>query len=295
MAPLLNSVVINPECNFVAQPDYPLPVHDRGVQYGQGLFETIRVVKGNAPLLQWHLRRAIQGLERLGLPADEAVIRGWFAEIVATLTDVDGGVKVMLTAGSGGAGYRNPEQFQLRCRYTVLPLPQEIETQRRSGVALWRCEYRLPSNPPLAGIKHLNRLDQLMARSCWQDKNYAEGLVLNQTGDIIEATAANLFVYSAGEWLTPILDLCGVSGVMRDFLLAELLPSLGFTARETRLTAEQLEESEEIFICNALRGVIPVVGLSSGKQWPIGEQTSRVCEALAQALPGYSMESRRSD
>ncbi len=295
MAPLLNSAVVDPECNFVAQPNYPLPLNDRGVQYGQGLFETIRVVSGDAPLLQWHLRRAISGLQQLGLAPDEAIIRGWFEEIIGTLTGVDGVVKVMLTAGSGGAGYRSPELFQLRCRYTILPLPQEIEAQRRSGVALWCCEYRLPSNPALAGIKHLNRLDQLMARSCWQDDHYAEGLVLNQAGDIIEATAANLFVYSAGEWLTPILDQCGVSGVMRDFLLAELLPSLGFTTRESRLTAEQLEESEEVFICNALRGVIPVVGLSSGKQWPIGEQTLRVCDALSQALPGYQMEAVGSD
>lgn len=275
---------------FVAQPDHPLPLDDRGLQYGHGLFETVRVVDGIAPLFERHLQRALSGLAQLQLPADESQLRNWFSQILTSCSAHSGVVKILLTAGSGGVGYSSPAQFNLRCRYSLLPLPATAAAERQHGVQLWRCSYRLPHNPALAGVKHLNRLDQLLARSQWPTGQYGEGLLQCQSGAVVEATAANLFLYRDGQWRTPLIDRCGVRGVLRDYLLQQLLPSMALAVSEERVTEGQLQAAEEVFICNALRGVVPVTGLSSGERWPLGERTAQLSSALAQALPGYAVE-----
>ncbi len=279
-----------PDSDNRAASSAPLPLDDRGLQYGHGLFETVRVVNGVAPLLERHVARAADGLQRLAVPVDELTLRGWFAAAVDAVAGGSGALKVVVTAGSGGAGYRAPAQWAPRCRYRLLPLPEGAAVQRRDGVRLWRCDYQLPINPPLAGIKHLNRLDQLLARAEWHDPAYAEGLVCSRAGDVVEATAANLFVRTASGWVTPPIDRCGVRGVMRDYLIDELFPACGVAVAERSVALEELQAASELLACNALRGIVPVVGLNSGEQWPVGDQTRQLQRSLAAALPGYSLE-----
>ena len=292
MQPPLISHMPDLGCDFVARPDHPLPLDDRGLQYGHGLFETVRMVSGVAPLFERHLQRAIDGLAQLQIIADEGVVRDWFSQIVAQCSGFDGLLKIILTAGSGGAGYRSPAQFTPRCRYTLLPLPADLDAHRQRGIALWRCAYRLPHNPRLAGFKHLNRLDQLLARSEWSGGEFVDGLVQSESGDCIESTAGNLFIYTGEQWQTPRLDRCGVRGVMRDYLIDQLLPANGYRVAVVRLSLEQLSAAKELFFCNSVRGIVPVVALSSGQQWPLGEQTAKLAKALAAALPGYPVAGR---
>jgi 4-amino-4-deoxychorismate lyase len=273
----------------------PLPLDDRGVAYGHGLFETMQLVDGTAPLLEQHIQRAQAGLCQLLLTVDEPTLRGWFASAVAASAGFSGVLKVIITAGSGGAGYAAPAHYSPRCRYTLQAVPAGVAEQRRDGIALWRCAYRLPINPPLAGVKHLNRLDQLLARAEWQERQYAEGLVCSAEGDIVEATAANIFIRAAHGWVTPRIDRCGVRGVMRDYLLGELFPALGWPVTECPITESDLAGAGEIFVCNAVRGIVPVVGLNSGEQWPIGTQTRRLQERLAAAVGGYEWESSSAE
>jgi len=288
-------VMSHPDSDNSAASSAPLPLDDRGLQFGHGLFETVRVVDGVAPLLERHIARAAEGLQRLALPVDEVTLRGWFGAAVAAAQGGSAALKVIVTAGGGGAGYCAPAQWSPRCRYRLMPLPAGVAEQRRDGVRLWRCRYQLPINPPLAGIKHLNRLDQLLARAEWHDPAYAEGLVCSRAGDVVEATAANLFVRTASGWVTPLTDRCGVRGVMRDYLLDELFPAHGVAVAERAVAASELQAASELLVCNALRGIVPVVGLNSGEQWPVGEQTRQLQRGLAAALPGYRLEGGDED
>lgn len=253
-----------------------LSVSDRGLSYGDGLFETMRVAQGRIALLDYHLVRLRRGLDALRMAVDLAAV---VAEISATAQHLDRGViKLTLTRGSGQRGYAIPSAAQPTriCQgFAEVNYPRE---NARTGVRLFECRTRLAMQPLLAGIKHLNRLEQVLARSEWSDSAYAEGLVRDIQGNVIECTMSNLFLLHGDCWVTPELGNCGVQGVMRDYLIDQLEQS-GNPVEVRPVDIATLRRSSELFCCNSLYGVWPVIGLADAT-WSVGPRT-RQAQALA--------------
>ncbi|MET0065501.1 MAG: aminodeoxychorismate lyase [Candidatus Thiodiazotropha sp.] len=233
-----------------------VPVTDRGLQYGDGLFETIAVLEGCMPLWSRHMARLQRGEERLGFPiTDKHLLE---REAKQLCVGVERGiVKIILTRGSGGRGYRPPTASQPRRILGLHPWPEYPPAWYRNGVRVRVCETRLSRQPRLAGIKHLNRLEQVLARDEWDDPEIAEGLMFDDLGNLICGTQSNLFVLHGNDLLTPDLSQSGVAGVMRELVLASAA-GLGLIARQVRLRVEDLENADGLFLTNAVWGVCPV-------------------------------------
>ncbi len=239
-------------------PQYSLPIADRGLAYGDGVFETFRVIDGEALLFNRHWTRLNESLKRLNipLPLSEAELKKGFRTVIAERMGV---AKLIVTRGCGGRGYQIPDKTDSQWVLQGFPLPEVQPDHYLKGVSVRSCQTRLSEQPLLAGMKHLNRLEQVMARSEWQDE-YFDGLMFSCSGVLIEATMANLFVIRGSELLTPRLDRCGVRGVMRDAVLSAGDTGLpGITVcNESKLDTDALLGSDAIFICNSVRGIIPV-------------------------------------
>lgn len=255
-----------------------LSVQDRGLAYGDGLFETIRVTRGVATLRDYHLRRLVRGAQRLRIALDVALVA---QEVDAFAAQMDAGVlKLIITRGESQRGYAIPELQQITRILQAAPTPSYPQQHAQQGIILYPCATRLGQQPLLAGLKHLNRLEQVLARSEWQDAAYAEGLMCDLAGNPIEGTMSNIFMYIDGCWVTPALDQCGVAGVMRDFLMDELAREQPLSVRP--LSSNELLSADEVFCCNSVFGVWPVIGLGAHR-WPVGTHT-RIAQALAEQV-----------
>ena len=260
-----------------------MPADDRGIAYGDGLFETMRIHAGQVPWWDAHWARLQRGGQhlRMVLP-DEGQVRG---EAAALFADRAGGVlKLIVTRGSGGRGYA-PTNTQPNWTLSRHPLPTPSP---RDGLTLRWCTMRLAIQPALAGIKHCNRLEQVLARAEWNDPAASgpdadEGLMRSSEGDVVCATAANLFVLRESRWLTPKIDRCGVEGICRGQLLQLL------DAREVRLSVADIETADAVFLCNAVRGILGVSRLGS-RSWPPHPVVVEARRLLARIHPGFSID-----
>ena len=231
-----------------------LSVFDRGLAYGDGLFETIRVVDCEPRLLDAHMKRLADGCQRLAIKIDTECIVDEARALCLRAGD-DNVLKIIVTRGEGGA-YRAPDDVQSNRILTTMrrePWSAECYTD---GVDVKVCAHRLPDNPALAGIKHLNRLDQVIARGEWGDE-YAEGLMLDAAGRVIEGTMSNVLLRCGDKLLTPRLDRAGVAGVMRARVMERLAESKT-KVEEGELGVSALFEADGVFVCNSLIGVCPV-------------------------------------
>jgi len=254
-----------------------LPVTDRGLAYGDGLFETIAVRQGQMALLERHLQRLAEGARRLRLPLDLALVR---AELLAFASELGNGVaKLIVTRGDGLRGYAPPADAHCRRILSGNPSPAYPARNRLDGIRLYPCTTRLAEQPLLAGLKHLNRLEQVLARAEWQDPACAEGLMCDSGGRVIEGVFSNLFVVRSGELLTPSLARCGVAGVMRAEILARAAAA-GMTTRVVDLDYAALLAADEVFLCNSQYGIWPVIVLDS-HSWPMGKLTRKLQGLLA--------------
>lgn len=254
---------------------------DRGLNYGDGLFETLRIHGGQPLWWEAHWERLCHGAQVLGIatPDPTAVLAA--CRPLLTLRG-DGVLKLLLTRGSGGRGYAPPEPAQPQMWVSLHPLPPPLPA---GGLHLRWCTLRLGIQPLLAGIKHCNRLEQVLARAECSDPAIHEGLLCDALGAPTCATAANLFVLRDGRWLTPLLDHAGVAGICRQWLLAHGI------GHECRLRREDVDDADAIFLCNAVRGILPVARLDSRVFAPHPE-VRHVAHLLAHAEPAFAaMES----
>ena len=236
-----------------------VPVWDRGFSYGDGLFETV-LVDGGAPCL-WtrHLTRLAHGCARLGIRAPPP--GPLEAQVRTLLRGSEAGVlKVLVTRGTGGRGYRPPEDQRPCLALLLYPVPVWPGDWGTRGVALRYCVTRASENRSLAGIKHLNRLDSVLARAEWAAPHLAEGLLLREDGHLVGGTMSNLFLWTGTTLLTPVLDRAGIAGTVRALTL-ELAAGLGIDCRECDLRPAQLGTARGLFLTNALIGVWPVARL----------------------------------
>jgi 4-amino-4-deoxychorismate lyase len=249
-------------------------VEDRGLQYGDGAFETALLAHGRVRFLEQHLRRLALGCERLGIVApDPALLR---SEVQRLSGSVERAVlKVIVTRGIGPRGYRPSAGGNTTRIVALYPAPGLSPTTR---LALRWCETRLGRNARLAGIKHLNRLEQVLAQAEWEDETIVDGLMLDTEGELVSGTASNVFLVREGMLVTPDLRFCGVLGVMR----AEVLRAareLGIAVSEEPLWPHDVEAASEVFITNAVRGIRSVTELGA-LRWTGAHVADRLRQAL---------------
>ncbi len=255
-------------------------VEGRGFAYGDGVFETMRAIGGSIPWWPGHRARLALGAARLRIPLPaaacmETALHDWLSQ------HRDAVIKLIVTRGSGGRGYSPaldaPPVWALLA--SALPAPT-----RPGGLALRWCETRLAQQPLLAGIKHGNRLEQILARAEWHDPDIDEGLMRDTDGHVVAATAANLFVLREGHWWTPPVDRCGIAGICRSWALR------AFAASERRLNADEVESADALVLCNAVRGILPVARLGD-RIWAPHPAVADARRRLAAAHPAFAIDS----
>jgi 4-amino-4-deoxychorismate lyase len=235
---------------------------DRGLQYGDGVFETMRICGSRPRLLEYHLDRLYAGCRRLGIAGPSRPSLRLELERVAALRD-EGILKLIVTRGVGRRGYR-PTGAEHHTRILSLhSLPKGSLAQSASPVRVRVCATRLGLNPRLAGLKTLNRLESVMARAEWRDVRIWEGLMQDEEENFVCGTMSNLFIKRGRSLMTPLLDRCGVAGVMRRWIM-ETAGQLRLRAIERRLRWRDLQEAEEVFMSNSLAGARSVSLLQKG-------------------------------
>lgn len=249
----------------------------RAVHYGDGVFETIRVRDGIPEYLERHRLRLQAGAERLQLAFSDW--SGLEAELQQRAGELCHGViKVILSREGGSRGYRISADQGVICIVSTHPLPVYPREYTNQGVRVRICDLRLGLQPRLAGIKHLNRLEQVMARAEWEQQ-YAEGLLLDCQERLVGGTMSNLFIVRDGDVYTPPLDNCGVAGTMRSVLL-DLAVASGLRVSRQALTLRDLESAQEVFLCNSLIGIWPVVSIVDQLEFVVGPLTQGLQRAL---------------
>jgi len=261
------------------EPGDSISVLDRGFQYGDGLFETMALVKG-APLL-WdrHMQRLFHGAARLGIDAPPESLLRHEAEQLGR--GVERAVlKIILTRGVSGRGYAPDKQAQPTRTVSLSPWPDYPVAQRAHGVAAQFCRTMISRNQATAGIKHLNRIEQVLARA-ELEQDCREGLMCDEFGRVIEGTMTNLFIVSRDSLLTPDLSHSGVEGVMRGLVL-ERAVELSLETRVTDIDKSDVLQADEVFLTNCLIGLWPVRRIEA-KEYPLGRITQRIQEAIVDA------------
>lgn len=263
------------------QPSACLALADRGLAYGDGLFETIKVRHGRAILLERHLARLQEGCQRLAIPCDLSLLR---QEILAYMQQLGDGVcKLILTRGSGQRGYSAPQPCFPQRILQAGSLPQWPVAHREEGICLFPCQLRLSQQPALAGLKHLNRLEQVLARAEWADPHYAEGVLLDQQDRVVDGVFSNIFMVQGQQLITADLSRCGVAGVMRAELLARA-QAAGIAVVVRDISLAEFLQADEVFTCNSLYGIWPVREYAA-QHWSVGPLTRRL-QKLIEDLVG---------
>ncbi|MFZ2404061.1 MAG: aminodeoxychorismate lyase [Methylobacter sp.] len=235
-----------------------IEISDRGFQYGDGLFETIEVRDGQPVFLERHLERLKSGCHRLYIPFPGAKLLSLEAkELCRRWPTARAVLKIIITRGSGGRGYRQPEIIQATRVLSLHPYPDYPETYREQGIVARFCDTRLGLNPTLAGIKHLNRLEQVMARAEWTDTAIQEGLMLDVNDHVIEGTMTNLFYIKNNSLYTAALAQTGVAGIMRSIIMT-ISADRGLSVIEHVFTKDELLSADEAFVCNSIIGIWPI-------------------------------------
>ncbi len=240
---------------------------DRGLNYGDGLFETLAVCNGVPLCWNQHISRLGMGCGRLKIPCPPDALL--FEEATRVCGGLALGVlKILITRGTGSRGYRIPDAVTPSRILSTHPWPDFSVSQGLNGVAATVCETRLGNNPALAGIKHLNRLEQVLARSEWSDPGIAEGLMLDTEGRVIEGTMSNLFLVTQDRLLTPDLAKAGVAGIMRELVMLEAA-RLAVAVGVASVTLADVRNADELFLSNSLFGIWPIRSLD-GRAYRVG-------------------------
>ncbi|MEM8501423.1 MAG: aminodeoxychorismate lyase [Pseudomonadota bacterium] len=233
-----------------------ISIQDRGLLYGQTLFETIAVVDQQPLLLGPHLQRLQSGCDALQIGLDSDLLTKEVTEFCQQQDAEKWVLRVTLSMGVGGRGYKNPdapEPVRILSRHSYPDHPSELWEQ---GITLGLVDVRLARQPLLAGIKHGNRLEQIIARSQWQS-GWHEALVRDDQDHVIEGTQSNLFIRNGEQISTPDLRNCGVAGVMREQVL-QIANKIGASTRIVSLSSADIIAADEVFLSNSLVGVWPV-------------------------------------
>jgi 4-amino-4-deoxychorismate lyase len=240
-----------------------LDVNDRGLAYGDGLFTTAKIVKGKIELLDQHLKRLFQGCSKLfiNLPAIYSTTEKLSAELTSIAKRYNLAViKIIITAGSGGRGYSRIglKQDSTNVIIRVFDFPQYYNELATSGIILGVSKQQLAISPMLGGVKHLNRLEQVLLRKELDLREEDDLVVLNAEEQVVEVTSANIFYWSNNKLYTPDVSRSGVDGLMRQFIMIQYYNFYKTEVIVTDTKLSHLDQADEIFTCNSITGILPV-------------------------------------
>ncbi len=234
---------------------------NRGFAYGDGIFRTMRLLNGELQDWPLHYQTLVADCSKIHIvcPSAELLMQE-FKHLMASAEDADlssGIVKVIITRGDGARGYAPPAICEPTRVLILSTLPVYPPAIYDVGVALYTCQTRLASQPLLAGIKHLNRLENVLARAELKDPRFFDGVLRDYDDHVIEAVSGNLFIHKDGLVMTPALEQCGVAGVMRQKIL-DWYKTQGQTVVSTSLLMENLLTADAVVVANSVYGVLQV-------------------------------------
>ncbi len=246
---------------------------DRGLAYGDGLFETLRVENRRAVFAEAHFSRLASSVAALDIPLQMAELQADFLRFLAACP-ASCVTKIIVTRGSSGRGYLPAAETRPTVIFSAHALPSHPESFQSHGVVADISGLRLGLQAMLAGHKHLNRLEQVMLRREQALLSVDEMLVCDLDGHVVEGVSSNVFLVKDGQLGTPLLDRAGVRGVMRGEVMAQAA-QLGMAVTESRYATDAFLSADEVFFCNSVNGIWPVRRLP-GRQWQPGPVTRRL-------------------
>lgn len=249
---------------------------DRGLAYGDGVFRTLRTAGGRPLWWADHHAKLAADCAALGLDCPDAHLL--HDEICRVAGQGEGVVKIILTRGAGARGYAPPRGEPVTRIVMAAPLPPHARADAPEAVTARWCSLRLAHQPRLAGIKHLNRLENVLARAEWDDPAILEGILCDADGMLVGGVMSNVFWVADGVLHTPDVSTCGVAGVARARLL-RVAGRLGLATRIGRFPPAVILAAEEVMICNSVLGVRRVASLDDAR-WPPAGWTARLNTAL---------------
>ena len=276
--PMLNSIVNGHVSSVIS-------IQDRGFNYGDGVFETIAFIEQNLVFWKEHYQRLQLGCNALGIicPSEESLKKDIKKLCESVQEKQNYVVKVIVTRGDSERGYKVNNEIETNVIALSSTFPSYPNEFWINGIAVKHCKTKLSLQKQLAGIKHLNRLEQVLARREWDDE-YQEGLLSDDHGHLIEGVMSNVFIVKDNSVLTPLIDNAGVNGIMRNAVL-NLCESNGIIAKEAKLTYESVLDADEVFLTNSLVGIWPVTTIDK-QSFSIGDCTKNLMQLL---LKEYSI------
>jgi len=255
-----------------------ISIRDRGLLYGDGVFRTIRASQGHA--LHWplHYLKLQHDCAALGISCPDFALLSRELDELA-LMQPECVIKLIVTRGSGTRGFAPNILGEATRIWDVSTCPKFPKDWTDNGVKVRWCQLRLSHQPRLAGIKHLNRLENVLAAAESRDDDIAEGLLMDVKGNVIEGVRSNLFLVSHGRLITPDLSNCGVAGVQRERVMAWASEN-GIPVQVRSFLPDDVMEAEEIFLVNSIIGIWPVCELEQ-RRWEVFPITTRVREYLS--------------
>jgi len=246
--------------------DQAISAFDRGFAYGDGVFRTMQMRDGQPVSWPFHYQKLVADCAAIGIVCPSAELLMSDMQQLFPIDEFDDGTtlvaKIIVTRGEGERGYA-PPAVTVPTRVVIKSaMPQYATINYEHGVRLHVCETRLGAQAKLAGIKHLNRLENILARMEWRDESIFDGLLLDQQGHVIECTMSNIFARFGSHLYTPDLSQCGVAGITRQRILG-LENVLGLSAYTAALPLERLLQADEVVICNSLYGAFQVRSINA--------------------------------
>ena len=237
------------------------------MQYGDGCFTTMLVEQGQIRLWPYHLARLQKTVDVLAItPPDWQAVTDTVHALAPTLcapetvtsVPVDkAGIKILISRGSGGRGYSPTGCHDTQVVISTFGWPEHYSQWQQDGITLGICQQRLAHAPMLAGLKHLNRLEQVMLKREVEQQGGVDAIALDIDGNVVETVASNLFWRRGDQVYTPDLELSGVAGVMRRHVI-ELLKAMGYHTRLVKAPIDSVLAADEVFITNALMALVPI-------------------------------------
>lgn len=256
-----------------------ISARDRGVAYGDGVFRTLRIHGGRPVVWSAHYEKLAQDCAALAIAApDEALLRAEILQAGAATGDCV--CKLVITRGTGARGYASDDSLPVTRVVMTAPLPDYPATNTEHGIRAQWCRLQLARQPQLAGIKHLNRLENVLARREIANPGIAEGLLCDTEGHVVGGIMSNVFLVEDGQLVTPALDACGIAGVTRDRVMKQA-QAAGLACAVESVSRQRVTQAQELFFVNSLIGVWPVRELD-GSVFEHGPVTRRIARWLAE-------------